>query len=188
MPTATAIIGERIYGVTVKIGTAHFPTGALRIGTKDESSFGRSHQQEEIPFLYASMSHAMQHSDPGRANTLIRAPVRRNDRSRLHGLQGGLYFARPLIALHGFFGEAALDNSPQARRHRMSQGLWNFAHDGRTDLKASASLERQPTRSQFIEHHSQGPEVAARVGRVAAKDLGCHVRQGSANTRRALCS
>src|SRR4029434_6727087 len=80
-----------------------------------------------------------------------------NDHSRLNGFQSSLNCAGALISLSWLFGEAALDNCPETRRHWRAERFRHFAHNGGADLKYSLSGKWQPSGGHFIKHNSKSP-------------------------------
>src|SRR6516164_1198935 len=123
--------------MSVKIGAGKFPSCALRIGAKDESSLGGADKKKEVSFLHTRMAHVVHGGNAWRIGGLI--GIRRTDdyRAGLNRLQRRLHFARPLVALHWLFGETFLDYRPQARRNRRTERLRDLAHDCRADFESS---------------------------------------------------
>ena len=112
-PLALAgIIGKSVNRISVKERSAELPASALGVGSKNEGSLGRSHQQNAVSLSHVRMTHRVYSRGSEGTRSLISSYAWRDDGTRLHGLQGRLHFTGTLIALDGFFSEAVLDHRP----------------------------------------------------------------------------
>src|SRR5262249_56121076 len=53
------VIGHGIDCMAVKIGATHIPSPALRVGSQNECSFGRTDKQKKVSFLNLRVPHAV---------------------------------------------------------------------------------------------------------------------------------
>jgi hypothetical protein len=100
---------------------------------------------------------------------------RHDRRVRLHRLECGANFRRPLVAALGLLDEAALNNAPQHRRHRGGQRRRRLAQDGGGEVVLAPAGKGQIAGSQLVKHHAERPDIAALVVLPAEQDLWCHV-------------
>ena len=166
--------------MTVKVGTADVPTTALCIGTKNESSFAGTHQYNEVLLLDPNVPDAVDRRSAEWAGSLVCRWFRERDPRGLNRFQRRLHFCSALVALHRFFGQASLNDAPQARRDRWAESAGNLAHDGGADFKTGPSTEGQATRSGFVENNAERPEITTAVCGIAAQDFRGHVGQSAA--------
>src|SRR5215469_14746489 len=101
------------------------------------------------------------------------------DRSRLQGFEGGADFARSLKAQRRVFGQAALDNRDEPWWHMRRQSRWRLMEDRRANFQSRPAVERQLTRSSFVEKHAECPNVALVSSSLALQDFGSHVGKRS---------
>ena len=125
------------------------------------------------------MPHRVHHRCPG--SVAFEAGIAGDDGGRLHRLERGLRFAGALIALRRLPGKTALNGGPQAGRNGRAEWCGNLAQNRCGDLECGVAAEGQATGCRFVEHDAERPQIAAIIGRLAAKNFRSKISQRAAD-------
>jgi hypothetical protein len=102
--------------------------------------------------------------------------ISRGGRAVCDHLECRAQLAGALIAVPWLLFQTALNHRLQRRRHPGRQRGRRIPEDRRAQLEAGSTGERADARAHLVEHHTESPHVAARVGRLAAQLFRRHVR------------